>query len=443
MNEKPVAIIIPCRNSGNSLSMTINSILQNFVYPYKIILIESESNDGTADYCDRLANAHPDKIEVHHIKAEGTTLAINYGIKCAGDMDVFLTQDDVIFHKFLGRDMLYEMVSYSEYPDCGIVTVRNGGGTSGEMYLDGFKWVGTWCMFISRKTINKIGMLDECLNPGDGDDIDYTYNVFSNGLKVYEIDMFIEHHRKFNIDQHEHESQKIKKRNSIYFKKKWGLDKPSVLVKLEINGITKTFDRFTLLDEGYQIDKLGYVHHDKEVFNMITNVVKTFKNDDIMLDIGAGVGDTSVWHDKGTCFAFEPSPRCYKHLLTNMKLNPSIKVVPIHRAVFSSPVNYTIKQGDHYGLDEVLISEDKSTPQAIVLDEMFKGVPNIKLIKIDAEGADLEVLKGAINIIKKNKPIVIIETNHVEKAEVEKILIDLNYSLIGSSGVNCIGVPIK
>lgn len=222
-NRKPVAIIIPVRNSGSSLPITINSILQNLNYPYKIMLIESESTDGTAQYCDNLQKAHPDKVEVHHRPAEGITKAINYGISQAGDLDVLLTQDDVIFHRFLGRDMLYEMVSSSSKEDCGIVTVINGGGVSGPLYADGFKWVGTWCMFIPRKTINKIGMLDENMNPGDGDDIDYSYNVYKNELRIYQIDMFVEHHRKFNIEGHEHESQKIKQRNSEYFKKKWGL----------------------------------------------------------------------------------------------------------------------------------------------------------------------------------------------------------------------------
>lgn len=448
MNEKPVNIIIPCRNSGDSLAMTLNSIIKCFEHPYKILLIESESTDGTAEYCNMMANTYPEKIEVHHIQAEGTTLAINYGIRCAGDSDVLLTQDDVIFHNFLGRDLLFDMVEVSKNADCGIVTVKNGGGVSGEMYLKDFKWIGTWCMFIPRKTITKIGMLDEVLNPGDGDDIDYTMNVYKNNLQVYELDLFVEHHRRFNINQHEHESQKIKKRNATYFRKKWGLDKPKVIVNISINNITRTFDRFTLLDGGYQIDKIGYVHHDKEVFDMITRVAKTMNDDDIMIDVGAGVGDTSLWLEKGTCFAFEPSGRQYAHLLTNMKLNPNNNVVPIMNAVYSRQIHYKIVEGEHYGLDEIKeIDIEKNPtvglPKAIVLDEMFKDVPNIRLIKIDAEGADFEVLKGAIGIIEKHKPVVIVEIDHVEKKKVEKILLDLDYSLVKSAGVNCIGVAKK
>jgi len=443
MKIKPVCIIIPCRNSGDSLEMTINSIMRTFEHPYKILLIESESTDGTAEYCNIIANAHPDKIEVHHIPANGTTIAVNYGIRCAGDSDVLLTQDDVIFHKFLGRDMLYEMVEVSKNADCGIISVENGGGKSGPIYSDGFNWIGTWCMFIPRKTINKIGPLDEVFNPGDGDDIDYTYNVYANNLKVYKLDIFVEHHRRFNVDQHEHESQKIKKRNSLYFKKKWNLDKPPECVDMVINNITHRFDRFTLLDEGYQIDKLGYVHHDKEVFEMITRVSKKMNDDDIMIDVGAGVGDTSVWLDKGTCFAFEPSGRCYAHLLTNMKLNPKNRVIPIMAAVYDKSIHYESIKGEHYGLDSIKETTDTTKPKAIILDVMFQDVPNIRLIKIDAEGADLNVLKGAVGIIKKHKPVVIIETNHVEKKEVEKILLDLNYSLAKSAGINCIGIPIK
>jgi len=441
--REPVAIIIPCRNSGKSLKLTIESILQNIQYPYKIYLIEGHSTDGTAELCNKFVMNYPDKIEVHHIEAEGTTCAINYGIRCAGDLDVLLTQDDVIFHKFLGRDILYDFVEISKINNCGIVTVKNGGGKSGEMYLDGFEWVGTWCMFISRKTINKIGMLDEMYNPGDGDDIDYTYTVFAAGLKVYNTDLFVEHHRKFSIKQHEHENQKIKKRNSLYFKTKWGLDIPPRTIQMGIPDIMRNFDKFSLLDEGYKMDQIGFVHHDREVFETIIGVCKRFNHDDIMIDVGAGNGDTSVWLNKGTCFAFEPSGRQYAHLLTNIGLNPGCNVVPIMSAVYSKPIYYESIPGTHYGLDKIIETEDTTKSQAIVLDEMFKNVHNIRLIKIDAEGADLEILKGALNIIEKNRPVVIVEVDHVDNEAVEKILLDLNYDLSQSRGINCIGVPLK
>ena len=218
MNEK-VAIIIPVRNSGKYLSMTIKSIIETINYPFKILLIDSESTDGTTEYCKELSKL--DYIEYYQFPKGSVTKAINYGIKKAGDLDVLLTQDDVIFHKFLKRDLLTELNGLSKQDTCGIATVYNGVGTSGESYCKGFLWVGTWCMYIPRTTIEKVGLFDEKFSPGDGDDIDYTYNVINNGLGIGITDLFVEHHRKFSLNAHEHESQEIKKRNSAYFKKKW------------------------------------------------------------------------------------------------------------------------------------------------------------------------------------------------------------------------------
>jgi len=218
MNEK-VAIIIPVRNSGEFLQLTIESIIKTFNYQYKILLIDSESTDGTTEYCKRMSEL--DYIEYFPFPKGSVTKAINYGIKQAGDLDVLLTQDDVIFHKFLRRDLLSELNHAAKKDNCGIVTVYNGIGVSGDTYVKGFRWVGTWCMYIPRKTINKIGLFDENFSPGDGDDIDYSYNIYKNSLDIYINDLFVEHHRKFDINAHEHESQEIKKRNSEYFKRKW------------------------------------------------------------------------------------------------------------------------------------------------------------------------------------------------------------------------------
>ena len=61
-------------------------------------------------------------------------------------------------------------------------------------------------------------------------------------------------------------------------------------------------------------------------------------------------------------------------------------------------------------------------------------------IKIDCEGADLEVLRGAKNIIMENRPLVILEAEHIDKLEMFKILekLNYNYQLIN---ISCIAYP--
>lgn len=160
MDKKPVSIILPCYNSGKHLKYAIESILLNTRYPFELILVESESTDGTNKLCDNYAKVNK-KVRVLHTKKEGITKAINKGIKLAGDNDIYLTQDDVILPNLYGRDWLEELVKISKLDDCGAVTTINAGGTSGPTYLNGLKWVGTWSLFIPRKAINKLCFYEE------------------------------------------------------------------------------------------------------------------------------------------------------------------------------------------------------------------------------------------------------------------------------------------
>lgn len=223
---KKVTIIIPVRNSMPWLELTINSIKENTHYkPFKIILIESESTDGTYEYCDYLSKTYKEIVTVMHEKKEGVTKMLNKGINAADkDSDILLTQDDVVFPKLLGSQCwLKRMNILAEYPNVGIVSCLNGGSVSGPTYCEGFRWVGTWCMYITRFALEQGFRFDEQFNPGDGDDIDFTYQIKKAGLEVLYADFAVDHHRKFNVKNHEYESDEIRTRNAKRFKEKWGL----------------------------------------------------------------------------------------------------------------------------------------------------------------------------------------------------------------------------
>ena len=448
--RKPVAIILPAYNSHKSIQFTIDSLLSSTEYPLELIIIESESTDGTAELCDEYAKKDK-RIRVIHTKKEGPTKAINIGIKEAGDLDVFLTQTDVVFPKKHESDWLEEMTITSKLDDCGLITVHDGGGISGDTYINGLHWIGTWSTYIPRKVINIVGLFDEEnfseMNNGMGDDIDYTYRVCLAGLKNYYINYWTNHHRLINAHVEEVAADTAK--HAELFRKKWGITRSSI-INFNIDGVIRAFNVNTLLDAGYNLDALktsnGIPKEDRDIYVMIISIAQKMNDDDIMIDVGAGVGDTSVWVDKGTCFAFEPSVKTYQHLLTNIRLNPKSRVVPMMNAVYSKPIHYEIKEGAHYGLNEIVETNDTTNTQTIVLDEMFRNFSNIRLIKIDAEGADYEVFQGAIDIIKKHRPVIIIEINHITKPEIEtitKTLLELNYNLDMSTGINIIGIQNK
>lgn len=159
MIEKLVSIILPVSNSMPHLKAMIDSLYNSTNFPFRLIIIESESKDGTKQYVDNLFE-EKDNVEVYHTKKRGLVKAINYGIKKC-DTDVYLTQDDVIHFRLYGRDWLFDMWKVSQNQKVGLVIPSNGGGISGEDYIKGFKWAGTWSLYIPRKTINKLKYYEE------------------------------------------------------------------------------------------------------------------------------------------------------------------------------------------------------------------------------------------------------------------------------------------
>lgn len=218
-DQKPkVAIILPVNNSMPHLKPMIDALYESTNFPFELIIIESESTDGTTEYITKLSNEKKN-ITIHFGKKEGLTKAINKGINLAGGLDVYITQDDVIHFKLYGRDWLAEMWENAQKPEKGIVTCLNGGGISDSDYIEGLRWVGTWAMYLPRKTIKKVGLFDENMCPGD--DVDYCYRIGEAGLGGIMIDYWVQHHR---LTEHGTvDDEKRQKKMSKYFKKKWGI----------------------------------------------------------------------------------------------------------------------------------------------------------------------------------------------------------------------------
>ena len=127
----------------------------------------------------------------------------------------------------------------------------------------------------------------------------------------------------------------------------------------------------------------------------------------------------------GHIYSFEPEPTNFRMLLKVISLNKLRNVTPFRLAL-----------SDKDGLETLYVSPKYPTMHSIVmkrgnksinvsareLDTLVKTgeISRLDLIKIDVEGAELEVLKGASTTIERIKPILSIEVNHYEN-ELEDI----------------------
>jgi len=221
-----IYVVIPAYNDLSGLKGNVESIYNSTNQKFKLIILESESTDGTKEYCDLLPNLYPGKeIEIIHTRKEGPLKAYltAFGLAIRDKADLYLTQTDVL-HPKARFDWLYSYSKMAETWD--MVTCWGGGGISGESILDGFQWVGAWSTYIPYRTLEKIGGYDESIPLGYAVDIEYSLRLWKAGLKTVIFDYWVEHFPNYEKN-HEHEKredlEEIKKQAFDYIKRKHGI----------------------------------------------------------------------------------------------------------------------------------------------------------------------------------------------------------------------------
>jgi len=217
---------MPIYNDAENLKFAFYSFINSTLVRDKIILLVSDSPDGSEKVCDEIAEFY-DFVEVIHRPKEGPLKAYNELFRIAKERkeDLLLIQTDVVFPRRYNRDWLQEMRQLAETrPDAGLITCYGGGQHCGPDFVEGFYWVGGWCTYVPYRTIEKFGGYDENYPIGWGVDIDYSWAVKQAGLQIYQIDYWVDHHPDYDRG-HEHEKVgniiDIKNKAFDYMRKKW------------------------------------------------------------------------------------------------------------------------------------------------------------------------------------------------------------------------------
>lgn len=148
----------------------------------------------------------------------------------------------------------------------------------------------------------------------------------------------------------------------------------------------------------------------------------------IVADVGAYIGlytcmAAAIVGDSGKVLAFEPDPNNHEQLLNNVKLNEYKNVTIVQCALSDAQgkANLYIK---HHGTVSSLAGTGKSVNVGLdtldrVLDRL--GTKKVDLIKIDVEGYELPVLRGAENTIKRNPDIKMVIASYHYPTEVNEV----------------------
>ena len=174
------------------------------------------------------------------------------------------------------------------------------------------------------------------------------------------------------------------------------------------------------LDEGIDLGIFLGVKNEKKLFN-IKKYLNPEKKFDI-IDIGSNIGSVTLplanIFKNSKIYSIEPTIYAFEKLKENIKLNPELrKRIKIFNYFISQKkkkikfVHSSWRLDFHdkkHGIHRGILKETSN--KAISLDNLLKkNKTPIKLIKIDVDGYELEVLKSAEKLLKKEKPIIYFE----------------------------------
>ena len=137
------------------------------------------------------------------------------------------------------------------------------------------------------------------------------------------------------------------------------------------------------------------------------------KPEDIAIDVGGYIGSHSLPMSRfcHAVFVFEPNTELFNVIVDNISLNKIHNVIPANVAL-GLPDNIVDFYEREDGTSRVAsrpVKGNKKKIKTYSIDE-YLDLPSCKLIKIDVEGHEYEVLEGAKETIEQFKPYILIET---------------------------------
>jgi len=195
--------------------------------------------------------------------------------------------------------------------------------------------------------------------------------------------------------------------------------------KLYPNGVIKNIggiDTFRMSPEFtfYNLDEWGRGKN-----NGFSKLVVLAKGKSVVFDIGAHIGICAlpisrVVKKGGICYSFEPAEANRKYLETHLKMNNVDNVIVVPSLVgdkCDDCVEFYESSSDS-GMNSLCMLKNKDSicnkivKEQITLDSYVAKngcIPG--LIKIDVEGAEINVLRGAESVLRKYHPEIIISVH--------------------------------
>jgi FkbM family methyltransferase len=184
-----------------------------------------------------------------------------------------------------------------------------------------------------------------------------------------------------------------------------------------------------------------FADFDPELVEEMQSFMRLTAGKTCLLDIGAHYGIFSLvfaGNPDSMAFAIEPSVSAYEILTYHQKANPNRLIKPFQIAFGEKSgtlkMQYASTHLVHLTPLNVDLNEDTLEIDVVTVDS-FVDRQGIKpdVIKIDVEGFELPVLKGALNVLSTYSPLIFLEVHTSQEKYIAdylvKDLVDFLYSL--------------
>lgn len=142
---------------------------------------------------------------------------------------------------------------------------------------------------------------------------------------------------------------------------------------------------------------------------------------DVCVDVGAHIGYYTLLASKlvgpeGHVYAFEPSPTNYQALVANLELNGATNVTARDVALALEEGSGVLSEGPGTNTGRATlrvprVERDAGWPQVMVevrtatSEIPARDLPRVRVVKIDAEGYELEVLRSFVPLFELERPL--------------------------------------
>jgi FkbM family methyltransferase len=190
---------------------------------------------------------------------------------------------------------------------------------------------------------------------------------------------------------------------------------------------------------------------------------RIFGDGAVVLDVGANIGaHTVAWSrfmgEWGRILAFEPQEWVFYALAGNLALNNCFNARAFYTAVGAENGTIGVPRLDprvpcnaggleliqpYHGHFNIGVPVDRSfenleQTRLITIDSL--NLPRVDILKIDTEGMEIDVIRGARETIKFCKPMLYVEWVKINEGELRSELNDLGYKMHYSFGMNLITI---